>query len=248
MNKITDMKKLKKFRSSWLVLVLLFAVVACNDKDDSFSANGDVVFLKKKIDNQVVTAAAYYLYANQGVDSVTVTLPGNSGVVELKQYETSSYSFWNEPKAEDFMAGFPTIGEYKFNVTSQKGESFETTDEQDFYNLSFAEIDSMNFNQVNLWFYVRWNDVQGADSYVARLFKLSGEMIFNGYTINADEPEYYISTYHVTGKWEEAPVYGQRYMLKISSIKYDDDATDDNNVFNVQEVSETVQEIIWMIE
>ena len=241
------MVRFKNLKVSCLFFAVLIAVVACNDKDNTLTVSSDVVFWKKEIGNQAVYGVAYYLQANQGLDSVIVTLPDEQRV-KLKQHETNTYLFWSEPGNEEFTVVKPVSGNYLFNVWSKKGEHLEIDEEQDFYELPFAEIDSTAFDQINNWFYVGWRNVYGADAYNTMLFKLSGEVFFSGYVILATEMrDYKISDFHYTGAWWGKPEKGQRYNLKINAIKYDDPA-DKSNPYNTQIISEIVREITWQLE
>ena len=243
------MGKFKNLKISCLFFTMLIAVVACNEKDNSLKVNSDVVFWKKKIENQDVYGVAYYLQANQGLDSVTVTLPSEQ-VVKLKQHETSTYLFWKEPADAEFTPIEPETGVYLFKVASKKGEYLEIVEEQDFFDLPFIEIDSTGFDDSSgkKWYYVRWKDIKDADAYEVMLLNLSGKVIFNGITFPATEKhDYYISQFHITGVWDEEPKKGQRYNLKTNAIKYDD-PTDKNNPYNTQIISESVREITWQLE
>lgn len=244
------MRKIKNFKISCLFFMALIAVVACKEKDNTLKVSNDVVFLKKVIDNETRYGIAYYLQTNQGLDSVTVTMPLGGKSVKLKQHETNTYLFMREPSNSEFTNIAPVDGDYLFKIASKKGEYLEVADEQHFSDLPFAEIDSTGFDTGSLWFYVRWVKVPSADAYELMLFKSSGEMIFNSITVPATaSTEYKISAFHITGTWVEAPKKDQKYKLKINAIKYDS-ATNKDDYYNVQEISETVyaKEITWQLE
>ena len=239
------MRKFKVFKISCLLLAIL---VGCNDKDDELKVSANVVFLKKEISGEVRYGVSYYLQANQRLDSVTVTLPLGGRVVKLKQHETNTYLFSYEASNADFTEIAPSDGNYLFKAASQKGEHLEITDEQRFDDLAFAVIDSTSFDSGNLWYYVSWERVFDADAYMILLLKLSGKSIFNSVTIpSTSTTEYMISDFHPTGTWEEKPQKGQRYILRINSIKYDS-ATGKDEYFNVQEISAIDREITWELE
>ena len=241
------MKKLKIFKISCLLFIVL---VACDKKDDELKVSADVVFLKKEISGEVRYGTAYSLQGNQGLDSVTVTVPISGEVVKLKQNATSTYLFEYEPKNENFTNIAPYIGDYLFKVASKKGERLEVIEDQRFDDLAFAVINETGFDDDNLWLYVKWGKVSGADAYATLLFKLSGEAIFSSFTIPAftdEEYEYKISDFHITGSWNEKPQKDQKYILRVNAIKYDSD-TGKDEYFNIQEISATDREIIWEFE
>ncbi len=240
------MKRLNYFSGGLLILVLMFLLGACNkNNDEIFEIDGDVVFIKKTINDEVVWGAAYYAYGNKSISSATATLPNSVGTVDLEAYGSYTYTFTKEPGDQDFGLNFPMPGSYSFEATNTSGLTAEATDDQDYYNIGIAEIDSIIFEPENLWLHVKWNDVDGADAYVVRLFKTNGVMIFNGVILGTDEPEYFISTYHNTGTWSEAPVKNSTYELRVQSIIYDSDATASDFNQNVQEISVASQPIVW---
>lgn len=243
------MKKFKQFIFLGAVFVAVFLLGACDTKDDdTFNVYGDVVFMKKKIDDQVVNAVAYYAYANRSIASATVTLPNSGGTVELAPFGSSTYTYLVEPANSDYSTEMPVEGNYLFSITDSKGENIEVSDEQESDNLSFITLDSLDFNESNVWLYLEWNEVSGADSYVVKLLDSSGNVVFNGYSSDADVPEYYVSYYYTTGVWSSAPVKGQTYTLSIQCNKYDADATDEDYVYNIQEVSVYEQQIVWQLD
>jgi len=247
------MRKFKNLKISCLLFAILIALVACNEKDDSLKVSSDVVFLKKKIGGETRYGIAYYLQANQGLESVNVTLPLYGETVTLKQHELNTYFFIHEPDNGGFKNTEPVKGDYLFKVVSKKGEILEIIEEQDFSDLLFAEIESTDFDNDsnNQWLHVKWNSVYDADAYEVMLLKfMTGETIFNGYTVDATKGhEYIISYYHNTGVWGERPNKDQRYILKINAIKYDSAKDKEEDMFfNIQEVTETTKEITWDLE
>jgi len=241
------MEIFKNLKISCLFFVMLIAVVACN-KEESLNAETDVVFLKKKDNNNnTVYGVAYYLQANQGLNSATVTLP-NGQVFALKQHETSSYLFWHEPDNSEFSPSTPVAGNYIFKIESKKGESLEIIEEQKFDGLPFAEIEKWEFDNTkeNKWLYVKWGSVLGADAYAVMLMQSSGKVIFNSIPIiGSDTNEFIMSEIHLLGTWSGTPVYNQKYILKINAIKYDNNTINYFDPYNVQEVSETLRDITW---
>ena len=239
------MRKFKIFKISCLLFAVL---VACDKKDDELKVSTDVVFLKKKVSDEVRYGVSYYLQANQGLNEVTVTLPLGLKTVNLKQNEANTYLFEYEPNSGDFTNIAPEVGDYLFEVVSKKGERIEVTDEQRFNDLSFAVVESMDFDNTNLWCHVKWEKVSAADAYAVFLLKLSGEIVFSSFTIPASaNSEYKISDFHITGAWSEKPQKDKMYILRIKAIKYDA-AIGKDDFYNIQEISESDREIIWQLE
>jgi len=240
------MKTTRFYKNAVLLLSVGLALSSClNDKDDEFDVMADIVTLKKMINGEVKYAPAYYAYGNQSIASGTVTLPGG-GTVQLESYSASTYTFLMEPDDEDFTTAPPAEGNYLFEVTSANGEVLKSSDNQEFDDLGFAVVDSVGFDENNTYLYLKWDEVTGADNYVVRLLDLSENIIFNGYSVEGDETEYNISSYHTaTGTWTVTPTNGATYILRIQTAKYDPDATEDNNIYNIQEFSVSDTEITW---
>jgi hypothetical protein len=240
------MKTTRFYKNAVLLLSLGLSFGSClNDKDDEFDVMADVVTLKKMIDDEVKYAPAYYAYGNQSITSGTVTLPDGE-TVQLESLSASTYTFLIEPDDEDFTTTPPAEGNYLFEVTSTNGEVLESSDNQEFDDLGFAVVDSVGFDENETYLYLTWDEVTGADYYVVRLLDSSENIIFNGYSVEGDETEYYISSYYTTtGTWTVTPTDGATYILRIQTAKYDSDATEDNNIYNIQEFSVSDTEITW---
>ncbi len=242
------MKRLNFIRNGLLILALLIAFTACNKEEDEFSVNCDVIFIKKKVNEEIVFGAAYFVYSNKSLVSAAVTDPNGGGPINLETFEDYSYTFLYEPVEEDFSTNFVIPGSYSFDISNTEGETIEATDEQEYSNVGFAEIDSLNFDVNNAGLYIGWNEVSGADAYNVRIYKTTGDMVFSGNLTNANTPEYFVSDFYTTGTWSEEPVKGQNYILRVQCIKYDPDATNNDYVYNVQEYSVTEQPITWELD
>ena len=228
------------------ILSVIFILAACSmGSDTEFQVYGDVIFIKKIVDDEPVVATAYYAYSNEILASCSVTPPNSETSVELEAYGTNVYTFYQEPSEEDYTTDSPNEGNYLFNVTNSKSETIEVNDEQSFYDLDFAQIDTSVFDQTNYWFYVGWEEVTGADSYIVSLLNSSGETIFTGYSVDADSPAYFITTAYTVGSWVDTPSYGETYTLRIRCYIFDSDATDDDYAYNIQEISQKDYEIVW---
>lgn len=244
------MRKFHKIQTGLLLAAILFTAAACNKKDDSLSAYGDVIFLKRLDGAYPVYGVSYHVQGNKALSEASVMLP--YGSVKLTQNPTSTYLFENEPDDDDFTTSEPMDGDYIFNVVSESGEQLSIWEQQKFDNISFAEIDSMGFNddENKMWLGMKWEKVDDADVYIVTLHKLSGETVFNGLRLDATKGNEFVISYHIQplGVWNEAPKKGTRYNLKITAMTMDEDAIDDMDIWNIQETSEYVQEITWDLD
>lgn len=243
------MKKLKNLRNSLLFLVMLFAFNACTKYEhEQFEVTGDVVFIKKIINEEIVSATAYYAYGNDNISSTTVTLPYEEGTVELEPFETYTYTFISQPEDVDFTINPPIPGNYSFEVTSTNDETIYASDDQEYVNMGFAENISIDFDENINGLSIEWDEISDADTYIVRIFDTSDEMIFNSPVISANTPEYFISGYFNNGTWSDTPVNDEDYILKIESLKNDADVTVYDYVYNVQEITITEQQFTWELE
>lgn len=245
------MKRRKTLNFSVIVLSVaaIFFAGCQNEENDVFNVNPDVIFLHKVINNDTVTGVAYYAHGSQGITEAVVTLPDDGGTVQLGEHPNSTYTFYLEPTDEDYSdeENFPS-GNYVFNVMSADGESLEITDLQEKDNLGFAQLDSTGFDNVQKVYYFDWEEVDGAQSYVALLLNSEGEVIFTSYPIDDESPVYYLSTYYDFGAWDSHPQKDENYTLRIQSYIYDADATNSDYVYNIQEISIADYPLVWELD
>jgi len=242
------MKNLK-FRTSYIILLsTVFILGACTkDNTTTLEVHCDVVFFNKIINDEPVTGTAYFAYSNIPLSSCTVTPPNSTQSINLAAYGINTLAFTYEPANDEFSTAIPTEGNYIFNVTSADNETIESSDEQSFSDLGFAQLDEKSFDNNNNWLYLTWGEVTGADNYTVSLINSSGETIFSGYAVNADSPEFYITTQYDFGVWTKTPTFDETYTLRIKCFKYDADATKDDYSYNIQEVSQKDYPLVWKL-
>lgn len=242
------MKKIKFLRKHLLIVLLIFTLGSCTDDNKTeFAVHGDVVFMKKIINSEPVVGTAYYAYSNKILSACTVTPPGYDQNINLAAFKTNTLLFSYEPSDNEFTSASPTEGNYLFNATSSDTETIEVGDEQSFSDLGFAQLDERTFDTNNNWLHLTWGEVTGADNYTVSLINSSGETIFSGYAVNANSPEFYISTLLDYGIWTNQPTYNDSYTLRIKCFKYDTDATEENYTYSVQEISQKDYSIVWKL-
>ena len=242
------MKKLKFLRRYIILMSTVFILGACTkDNTADFKVQGDVVFLKKIVNDEPVIGTAYYAYSNKPMSACTVTPPNSAQSINLAAYGENTLAFTYEPSINDFSPNLPTEGNYLFNATSSDNETLQVSDEQSFSGLGFAQLDEKTFDSNNNWLYLTWGVVDGADSYTVNLINSSGETIFSSYEVNADSPEFYISTQYDFGVWTKTPTFDETYTLRIKCFKYDADATNADYSYNIQEVSQKDYQLVWKL-
>lgn len=237
------MSKNKKLLFPITLLLVSLYLVSCYDSETEFSAIGDVLFLKATFDDQEVFATSYYVYGNSSLSSASVTTP-LATTIQLEPYSTNTYIYYLEPDSSQYTTSYPTEGSYLFDVTSADGNTFSVTDDQDFYDLDFAQIDSLYYDDTYDGYYLSWNVISGADSYAIYLYNSENELVFISNSIDADAPEY-ILLYGYYGTWYDSLNSSETYTIQIRTIKYDSDATTSDYSYNIQEISTSNFNIVW---
>jgi hypothetical protein len=236
------MKLFKYLTNGFFALIILSLLTACTDEEIVFSADADVIFMKKVVDDETVYGIDYYAYGNTSMSSAKVSTP--FGVTLLMDSYSSGYTYASITDEDDYDTSVPTTGTYTFTLTGSNEETLEVTDTQDFYNLGFAEIDSMSFYDSYDGFYVSWNPVSGAEAYVVLLYDSSDNLVFTGDELDADTHEYIVVDDY-SDNWEETPVSDDKYTLQIQSIIYDATDSELDDCYNVQEISYSDTTITW---
>jgi len=238
-----------KFSVIMLSVAALFSAGCQKEESVDFDVSTDVIYLRKVVDSDTVTGVSYYVHGNKEMTTATVTLPDDGGTIELEQHPNSSYTFYKEPVDEDYASEESVpAGSYVFNVVSNEGELLEISDVQEMNNLGFARLDSTAFDEVQKYFYFDWEEVEGAQSYVALVLNSEGEVIFTGYPVDDATPAYYLSAYYDFGTWDSHPQKDETYTLRIQSYIYDSDATNSDYVYNIQEISIADYSLTWELD
>jgi hypothetical protein len=228
------------------VIILIFLFVSCNNDadNDNFEVFADTYIVKKLADDEVKTAAAFYVYANSGIASATVTPPIDGGdLFELSPSPESSLTFFKEPDASEFKTKLPTTGTYQFDVKSTRGENILREDLLETLGLEIPVIDSTSYQPESFSLKVNWQSVQGADGYVVRLLNLEGLTVFISFAIVPTAEELVIHS--TSGNWEIQASPGDNLTLQVQAFAYESSATNEINIYNIGEIAIGEQKIIW---
>jgi hypothetical protein len=108
------------FSNLFIGLFLVFGIFSCteDDEDTLFEAVGDVYYFNKIVDNEKVTALAFYAYGNKAIISAVVSLPGG-GTTSLDGSLENSYTVFDELDENDFAPVYPEEGTYLFDLVSK---------------------------------------------------------------------------------------------------------------------------------
>jgi hypothetical protein len=224
---------------------LPFLFLGCNkDTESKFEVNSDAYIIRKKIDGEVKSAPAFYVYANQGISSATVTPPTSGGdPIELGKSEGSSFTFYKEPSPADFKVQPPTAGIYNFDVESSEGVKIKQMDELEIFNLQMPQITSTAFQSGSSMLNVKWSTVEDADGYVVKLLYPDGKIVFISFALTPSTSEFNISP--SSGNWMNQIYAGEEVVLNVQSFIYDSDATLTDNIYNIGEIVVAEKEITW---
>jgi hypothetical protein len=237
------MNKLQKITKLFTLGIVIAGVSSCdnNEPNITFEVIGDVFISKRWIDEEEQYAHAYYAYGNQPMSSATMT-PEGGDEIELNPLDAPKHTYGIQPSLDDFSAEFPGIGTFGFKVVSE-GIGHTASDVLLYDNLDIPYVTSAEFNTVNETIMVEWETVDGAESYIVKLTKENGDVIFVGQLLNDAATVYEIDIN--LGSWFEVPQYGTTYNAEVHAYLYDADADYSNYMYHIQE--NTIGEIqtIW---
>jgi hypothetical protein len=239
------MRTKRIFRNATLALLTIFAAVSCNDIEEELAVLTDVYVINKKFDNEVKSANAYYAYASESMLKVTVSMPDNTDVVELESYSGATFTMEKEPNDAEYKTMSPVDGSYVFTIQGYNGEMLQVPDILSYEGIDIPEFTKTKFSGTPLILELEWNDVNGADGYVVKMFDASGKLIFNGYSVGSDVNKYTVTNSSNSGFWSTPVVEGQSYLLQLRAFSYDADATASNAVYNISEISIGETQITW---
>jgi len=132
-----------------------------------------------------------------------------------------------------------------FNIQGYNGEMLQVPDILSYEGIDIPEFTKTKFSGTPLILELEWNDVDGADGYVVKMFDTGGKLIFNGYSVGTDVNKYTITSSSNSGFWSSPAVEGQSYLLQLSAFSYDADANASNAVYNISEISIGEIQIMW---
>lgn len=237
------MNKLQKFAKLLFLFVIVTGVISC-DKNEAiitFEVIGDVFISKRLINDEEHFAHVYYAYGNQRISSATVT-PQGGEEIELSPLDAPEYTYGIQPTMDDFSTEFPGIGTFDFKVVNE-GIEHTTSDVLLFDNLDIPYIDTVEFKPVGQTIMVEWETVSSAQSYIIKMTKENGDILFVGQLLNDQATAYEIDSN--LGSWFEVPQYGTTYNVEVHAYLYDADAEYSDYMYRIQENSIGEKDIIW---
>ncbi|WP_340112038.1 hypothetical protein [Maribellus mangrovi] len=226
---------LQKIGKLFILLFIVAGLASCKDdtENDNFDGNGEVIVLKRQLNDDAVYARAFYVYANQPMSSASVTLPEGETLTLSPIPQTNFYS--HLPTIGDFTPSVPELGTFYFTVENE-GIEHEFVESASFNDIDFATIDTVyaNNNKVR----IEWQLVAEADAYQVRLADENFEVLFTGDLLNNAQTIYEF--------WpvSQIPESGKTYKVEILAYSFEPDAGN-SLLYNIEEISISSVDIVW---
>ncbi|NQU84266.1 MAG: hypothetical protein HQ541_00760 [Mariniphaga sp.] len=228
-----------------IIVSLIITLFSCNkteNSNDEYNVIPEVIIIKKKVNDTIKYALAYYAYANQAIESAQVITPNGDTPIELTSFKQALITFANTPTESDFSIQEPVSGQYNFTVQNRNGEIFEDYDFLSNTYIEIPEITDITFSPLNNTIDIKWTPTLSSESYFVRLLDLQGKTIYNGYEIHADSTSY--TMYPSDGGWILSPYSGSKYILQLNAVSYED-ANMTEYYYHINAISIAIEEIIW---
>lgn len=235
------MKNMQKIGQLALLFLVLTGMLSCNkdNNTEDFEVIGDVMIVKRMIDDQTYFERSYYAYGNYPMKDVSVSLP-EGGNISLQATDETLRTYLKEPGIADFLSAPPITGNFDFSVTNEDIEH-TVSDELVFNNLAFATITSADYDGGAVT--VEWTPADNAENYLVKIVDVNYVPIFTGFLLSNTVSKYQTSS--SAGVWDKTPETGTTYIVEVHAFEYDDEATIQNFVYNINEISIATKSIVW---
>jgi len=237
------MRKLQKISKLFIFTLIMTGLFSCDDNkaEITFQVIGDVFITKRFIDDEEQFAIVYYAYGNQSMSSATVT-PQGGNVIELEPLDVHNYTYGIQAKFADFSPEFPETTTFDFKVVNE-GIEHISSDVLLFDNLEIPVVTNAEFNTINETVMVEWESVDDAQSYIIKMTKDNGDILFVGQLLNDLATLYEIDS--SLGSWFEVPQYGTTYNVEVHAYLYDPEAGYSDYMYHIQENSIGSTTVTW---
>ena len=222
---------------------LFFTACVDDPETPALDATADVFIQQITENGESKTALAFWVFANQSIDTVTAEGP-DAETWALKKEPTSSQIFSLFPEAEDYSSESPATGTYKFAVSgNQAGEApLNITDELGSEVLGAMLIDTVGFENSKLT--VKWEPLANVEAFLVRLYDGSDELMFVGPKLISTASEFSFGVAD-SGWSDKKAENGKTYRLEVLGIRYEAGSTAMNRDYNVQFISMTSTDVVW---
>lgn len=222
---------------------LVLLLTACNDETPAPPARivGDVFVRCEKVGDEVMYAPVYYAFSNYAIAKASVTNPSGDGTVDLESYFDSKGIFVKIPKQEDFSTNKVALGNYAFQVITQKGDTLKVEDKLLADELVPLEITEFDYDKEKHSFTIKWNKIEEVDHY---LVKLEGKKFGNTFfSSKAIKNNYYGFSPQEVG-WKVQNIETDTdCIVKVYAYKYED--SNKMSVYDLNWESIAFKEVKW---
>ncbi|MEE4285604.1 MAG: hypothetical protein V2I31_05630 [Mariniphaga sp.] len=228
---------------------VLGSVVLTSCLEDPEPAALDVisdVFAQKVVqDGTEKYGLAFWVVGNKALDMVTVEGPSDQ-IWTLEEDPAGNRVFSLFPEGEDYTDLMPAAGDYTFTVKSTQADEAAVTikDELEDDELGAVIIDSTEFS--NLKLKVVWQEVEGTDHFVIRLYDDENNLIFISPKQDDDTTDFSFGLNNEG--WSNSGMKaqdGETYRIEVLALLYDTGSNTANQDYNIQFISRASTEIIW---
>lgn len=227
------------------VLILALAVtgfISCSDDEPvPFEVKGDVYLVTRLANDDLIFAMTYFAYGTQSMATAKVTSP-ESEEIELEALSNNKKIYAIEPTLADFSSDPGAEGNYVFDVIHED-ISYQISDEVTYDIIDIPIIDTTYFDSFNQALSVEWTPDGTANHYKVRMTELDGELVFESRLLGASVEQYVIQENE--GSWFKYLQSGKEYMVELHIILYEPLASNDDYLYNIQEVSIGTQVASW---
>ena len=237
------MKSLKRTGKIIVLLGIIIGFFACDDDDNTaaFEIIGDVYTIKKLEDNDVIFAKAYFAFGNQPMSLAQVTTPEGEEIM-LEPLPGNDNVYSKEPGMNDFTDEIPETGNYTFDVINED-IPHQAVDLLEFDFLDIPVIDTTYWNEATQTMSVEWDQLEDAESYLVKLSDLDGNIVYVGQLLASVNVKFEIDL--STGSWFSFAEPGTAYNVELHAFMYEAGSGNDDYMYNIQEISIGVKELIW---
>lgn len=238
-----NMKRLKNIAKTLVLFSIALGFFACDDDDGNsvpFEIIGDVYVVKKTINDEVLFANTYIAYGNQPMSLAQVTTPGGE---EIVLSPTSGYNntYAQSPAIDEFTDQVEE-GNYMFDVINED-IPHQDIDLLVFDNIDFTTITTLEPDVDILT--LEWEENEMAEAYLVRLLDESGTVLFMSQLLGTQVSRFVINPGDPNGTWNGTPAAGTDYIVELQAFLFEQDATNNDYTFHIQEMSITDDVVTW---
>ncbi|WP_167610929.1 hypothetical protein [Maribellus sediminis] len=225
---------IQKIGKLFILFVVAAGLASCGDDTETaaFTGVGDVMVIKRKLQDETRYARSYAAYANHPMTSAVVSLP-EGGTLTLESELGNKQTYYQEPSIGDFSVQVPELGLFDFTVVNEDIE--HVFNENAAYNdLDFVSIDTVSVNNGTV--HIEWQLISEAGAYRVRMVDENYDQIFSGDLLGKNNKIYeFLPTQAETGK---------TYKIEVFAFSFEAGSADDP-LRNIEEISISSTEIVW---